>query len=414
MRNWQSVTALRLSLALLVLASACPWHARPEPKPGVDVLVLAPHPDDEVLLAGGVMRRAIAGGQKVAVIVVTNGDLGCTRDGTVRQEETVSALLSLGLQERDIHFLGYPDGQLAELTHTPLPARARHEVDGGCDIVAGTWASHGEGFTDEHHRRTGQVGPWTSDALTEDLAALIDRLQPRNVYLPHLIDAHPDHAAVDAYFRRALERMDYAPRLYRGVVHANDCWPGDCVHPYTPDAGFTPLPRALSGYLPRERLAIDPEAKLALISHYHSQLEADLKSDWLASFARREEDFFPQELTRGDGGWISAPERHSFTVTFTTPAHFTVTSASGPETYEVGRTGDRFTLWRVDPDGDRTRVGRWGSPGEGPRTIRFDPRPEDGDVTEWSLFGPEGLVGGQVVPHVLLGVSDAQAGLAPQ
>ena len=38
------------------------------------ILVIAPHPDDETLAAGGIIQQAITIGIDVKVIVVTNGD----------------------------------------------------------------------------------------------------------------------------------------------------------------------------------------------------------------------------------------------------------------------------------------------------------------------------------------------------
>ena len=68
---------------LLLVLAACPRSVRP---PGsADVLVLAPHPDDEVLMAAGVIDRAVKQGLRVEVVLRTNGDFTCKRDGRVRQ-----------------------------------------------------------------------------------------------------------------------------------------------------------------------------------------------------------------------------------------------------------------------------------------------------------------------------------------
>ena len=37
------------------------------------ILVVAPHPDDEILGCGGVMARHVAGGDEVHVAIVTRG-----------------------------------------------------------------------------------------------------------------------------------------------------------------------------------------------------------------------------------------------------------------------------------------------------------------------------------------------------
>ena len=41
---------------------------------GTRLLVIAPHPDDEVLGAGGLMQRVHAGGGTVRVVYLTDGD----------------------------------------------------------------------------------------------------------------------------------------------------------------------------------------------------------------------------------------------------------------------------------------------------------------------------------------------------
>ncbi|RPI27143.1 MAG: PIG-L family deacetylase, partial [Chloroflexota bacterium] len=96
------------------------------------VLIIAPHPDDETIGAGGLIQAARSRGAEVRVVIVTNGDgqafaplalnhclLPRTKDyvalGERRQKETVNALGLLGLVQEDVHFLGYPDRQLATL-----------------------------------------------------------------------------------------------------------------------------------------------------------------------------------------------------------------------------------------------------------------------------------------------------------
>ena len=277
----------------------------PTPSPGhfgVDVLVIAPHPDDEVLLAAGVMDRAVREGRRVSVIIVTNGDYSCERDGYLREAESIAALKSLGVRETDVHFLGYPDGALSKLTSIPHAPMEHRDAVGQCVARTGTYADRGAGRLDEHTARTGTPADWTSDALTGDLEALLRRLAPREVYLAHGIDEHPDHAMTYVYFRRALDRLDTAPAMvHRGLVHLGECWPSDCVKYFTPKLATPPLPRGLAGYVPTERLPVDATRKLAAITKYTSQL-----SPWLTSFARPDEVFFPEQYVREGGHWVRA------------------------------------------------------------------------------------------------------------
>src|SRR5262249_39262940 len=93
---------------------------------GDRILVLAPHPDDEVLGAGGVLREAVERGIPVRVVFLTNGDSNewsflayrkrpvvlpraVLAMGAIRQGEAVLATESLGVPAADLSFLGYPD-----------------------------------------------------------------------------------------------------------------------------------------------------------------------------------------------------------------------------------------------------------------------------------------------------------------
>ena len=76
--------------------------------PGKAVLVLAPHPDDEVFGCGGAIAKHVESGHPVCVVILTDGALYA--DSDLRQRESVAAaqLLGYGMPE----FWGFPDGEL--------------------------------------------------------------------------------------------------------------------------------------------------------------------------------------------------------------------------------------------------------------------------------------------------------------
>ncbi len=98
--------------------------------PGHRAVVVAPHPDDEVLGAGGLMALLGALQRDVMLIAVTDGTAshpGSTRWPPQRlaQErplETLRALAELGLSHLPIWRLGFQDGELA--AHEPDLAKA--------------------------------------------------------------------------------------------------------------------------------------------------------------------------------------------------------------------------------------------------------------------------------------------------
>nr|MDQ3038040.1 PIG-L family deacetylase [Myxococcota bacterium] len=167
--------------------------------------VLAPHPDDESLMAAEIIASAVRARRPIFVHVMTNGDLGCGRDGWRRQDEAVAAMEVLGLPERQLRFLGYPDGWLDALGSEPLSPLPRTRRDGTCGEGAVTYGARGEGGADVHTRRAGSPGTYTAQGAIDDLVHLLERDRPSDVYVSHPIDDHPDHATTYVLLRRALE-----------------------------------------------------------------------------------------------------------------------------------------------------------------------------------------------------------------
>ncbi len=84
---------------------------------GTKVLVLAPHPGDDVLGCGGtiILHRLL--GHEVNILYLTNGEKGVpglnqTKAAEVRRQETILASQHLKLEEANLHFLHLPDGDL--------------------------------------------------------------------------------------------------------------------------------------------------------------------------------------------------------------------------------------------------------------------------------------------------------------
>jgi len=76
--------------------------------PARSVLVLAPHPDDEVFGCGGAIVQHIKNGHPVCVLILTDGALYAEPD--VRQRESMAAAQILGYGPPE--FWGFPDGGL--------------------------------------------------------------------------------------------------------------------------------------------------------------------------------------------------------------------------------------------------------------------------------------------------------------
>jgi len=79
-------------------------------------LVVAPHPDDEVAICGGMLLHHVDAGNSVEVVFLTDGAMGSWKSGhdaeyiSLREKEARAACKFQGIS--DPRFLGFPDGEI--------------------------------------------------------------------------------------------------------------------------------------------------------------------------------------------------------------------------------------------------------------------------------------------------------------
>lgn len=109
-------------------------------------LVVAPHPDDEIIGAWGLMRRLRLAGARVDVLVASDGAASHpgsrawppARLAAQRRRETLWALRGLGVSAARVRFLGLPDGGLGGCMGALRSSLARElRRGGGPDLVVG-------------------------------------------------------------------------------------------------------------------------------------------------------------------------------------------------------------------------------------------------------------------------------------
>jgi LmbE family N-acetylglucosaminyl deacetylase len=218
--------ARRLALAAALAAglSACaplaPQGAGPGAAPipapaplaladGDRILVLAPHPDDEVLGAGGVLQQAVARGLPVRVVFLTYGD-GSERTllgfpgrpaltpkavlamGERRREEALAAADALGVPRDRLAFLGYPDRGTLKIFTAHWGERPPYR---GL-LTRATAVPYASAV------RPG--APFRGEEVLADLEAEIRDFRPTKVFVSHPADLHPDHAALYLFTAVAL------------------------------------------------------------------------------------------------------------------------------------------------------------------------------------------------------------------
>ncbi len=127
--------------------------------PNQRLVVVAPHPDDDVLACGGLMAMHLAQGGEVMVISVTDGEASHADSAywqapalaATRHQELLAGLQQLGVGRTAVHRLALPDGAIAAYAdRLQLALMALLKRD---DVVVTTW--HLDGHPD--HEATAEV-----------------------------------------------------------------------------------------------------------------------------------------------------------------------------------------------------------------------------------------------------------------
>lgn len=265
----------------------------PAPLPGVErVIVIAPHPDDELLALGGTIAHLKATGHQVLVVFLTNGDanraaksvftlnpLRRAEDfralGYRRQKEAVASLRVLGVPVGSVLFLGYPDGGLTAL----LGKHWKREEPYTSPFTKANHAFYRNSFNAR--------ALYCGEDLVADLALILRRFSPTVIYMPHPEDGHPDHRAAVQLTLAALATVDLPedPQLRLYIVHAPS-WPAP--RRLATDRSLT-VPAALGSWTWHSHDLTDElmEVKLRAIRAYSSQWITNGR--FLASFVRPNE-----------------------------------------------------------------------------------------------------------------------------
>jgi LmbE family N-acetylglucosaminyl deacetylase len=199
------------------------------------LLVLAPHPDDEVIAAGGLIQRVVAHNGAVHVVLLTSGDAFAEAVETVegvkhpkpsdyrhygrrREHESLAALRGIGVGDRHVTFLGFPDEGLCLLASRYLSVKRQFESP----------------YTDRiSPPLTEQVirgVKYRGTDVRRELARVISDFAPNVIVMPHQDDDHPDHCATHIFGKEALlqvrreRRVLLRTRVLYYLIH-DEPWP---------------------------------------------------------------------------------------------------------------------------------------------------------------------------------------------
>jgi LmbE family N-acetylglucosaminyl deacetylase len=294
-------------------------HTSPEPpdafsvREGERLVVIAPHPDDETLGAGGLVQRVLARHGSVHVVMITAGDGnvgGVVRETGLRQPpaanfvaygerrvgEARAALRTLGAPAGALELLGFPDGGLM-----PLLSRNWRRAQPA------------------HSKTTGASDPpydfaiepdiaYDGTDLRDELVRVLREIRPTLIALPDPVDRHPDHSATGVFSILAIDEWiagrrprTAPPRVLTYLIHWPDWPPGwDEASPNPADATLSlGLPTTLP---PRPLgvtwLGLSPQEiaskRAALVEHASQERQM---GTFLSAFVRRTEPFTELDAT---------------------------------------------------------------------------------------------------------------------
>lgn len=209
-----SLRALRPSRFQIEIAAAPFVDLQSLIPPERRVVVIAPHPDDEVLGCGGMLAAAAEQGNPLMMIAVTDGEAcyppspGCSRQqlAAMRRAETMEALRRLGILPTAISRLGLPDGEVHK--HAQILTQQLRRLLRPDDIVIATWRH--DGHVD--HNAVGRAAADAADARGAHLLEVpiwawhwpaneerhIDRVRARRIALTTRWEVRKEYA-VSAY-----------------------------------------------------------------------------------------------------------------------------------------------------------------------------------------------------------------------
>jgi len=290
----------------------------PDLSPEDRVLVLAPHPDDEVLATAGIIQEAVRRGTQLRVVFLTYGDSNewsfvvyrkrpvvlprAVRGmGQVRHDEALAAAGVLGVPVERLTFLGYPDFRTLDI-----------------------WCSHwGDARPAESMLTRASAVPYPNalrpgaqykgEEVLGDLEGILREFRPTKVFVSHPSDHNSDHQSLYLFLRVALWDVtgETGPAVFPYLVHYRH-WP--TPRGYHPDEELTPPPlfEQVSQWESHRLTRTEVERKETALKDHKSQYETNPR--YLQSFVRVNEIFgsTPDVFLSSGGPSVSLSAGHGF------------------------------------------------------------------------------------------------------
>lgn len=195
--------------------------------PGKKVLILVPHEDDELNVAGGILSSLVEK-KEVYVAFSTNGDYSSNQEQTLvtktrRYREAVEAMATYGIPEDHVIFLGYGD-QWMPAKNPTTGELVTHLYSAPEDMRMSSFARMTETYGHPSHPCFHEHQPYTKGAFMQDLKDLLAFVHADTIICVDY-DAHPDHRALSLSFDKVMGELlrqnpDYRPLVLKSFAYS--------------------------------------------------------------------------------------------------------------------------------------------------------------------------------------------------
>ena len=264
------------------------------------ILIVAPHPDDETISAGGIIQRAEAAHATVKVLYLTYGDHNTPafwayrrkplifpseyrKMGEARRQEAINGTEVLGLTENDLIFLGYPDFETLNIWE--------RYWNGDKAIFDRTTATSSVPYKDAF--RYG--AKYNSVEILKDFKTVFKSFNPTVVIYPSPFDQNPDHQSASLFTKVTLLSLNEHPYELQYIVHQ---WNFPKPQFYNPLSFILPPTSFKSLTIEYKNFNLtdsEESKKYDAVLQYKSQRAKGNKPFFLVSFVRENEPFFNEQ-----------------------------------------------------------------------------------------------------------------------
>lgn len=187
----------------------------------IDIMIIVPHEDDELIIAGEVIVASVLKRKRIKVVFVTNGDY-YRHQGELRLQEAIDSLKVLGIESRDIVFLGYGD-----------QCQMKHIYNGSKSEIIKSHNGNIHTYGLQDHQDYSFMKFQTHHLYTRENYKS-DIYEQINIYRPGTIittgwDNHPDHISVslmvDECVNEIRNQCQYVPLLLKAQAYTGK-WEG--------------------------------------------------------------------------------------------------------------------------------------------------------------------------------------------